>query len=333
MNKKWIVVAFAGALVAGCSGCKSHSKKSKPETKPQVGAIKPLPGTEAVQSLLTGVGKSATPSQGTAVALGGLFGKGGVLGSGPSLGMGVTGSTGAGTGAKPVEPTTPTTADEPSGVEPDTTYGGGDDSAEATATTPPVNVPPPAAAGGDCRAVAARVGDLARAMMDAQLASIDAEARAQTEEMVKATLASIPPMIEHACTQQQWPQELKDCVLTGTSLEALQTCDRYVTPQMRAAAEAQATAAQTGARPTTPAPVWTKAASDCTATAEHAVALAEWELSAAPDEIRANGTAMLPQIRSAVEDACTAGAWPAQTRTCILQSSSVEAMNACTAAP
>jgi hypothetical protein len=262
--------------------------------------------------------------------------------------MGVTGAAparaGAGGTARPTPPIPISPANGTKPVEPDTRYGGpgdaGDDASDADLdpadsdppppVQTPVDLPPPMAAGGDCHAVATRVGDLARATMDAQLASVDPEARAMAEPMVKDTIAQIPTMIEASCTAEHWPQALEDCVLTAASIDALQACDRFVTPEIRAQAEAAAASQLPPlVQPTTPAPRWDGASADCAATARQAVAMAGWQLSAAPADVRATSADLLPQLQAGVETACTAGAWSEAQRRCVLTAASIEAMNAC----
>jgi hypothetical protein len=306
-------IVMSCVVIAGCS----KSEKSKPAESAKAAAAKsaakPLPGTEKVQSLLRDVGKSASPSAGTATALGGIFGKTGVLGGGPSMGEGFTGGGSDDGGDKKNDDGDIAIADEPK-------------------PTPPPNVviPPPVASGGDCVAVAKRITDLGRAMATAELGDLEPDMKKQMEDMIESTIGGMEQMVRDACTAQAWPTELKDCLLTAPDFASLQACERFVTPAMKAEAEKMA-AEMTGPapRPTTPAPVWTGASSDCTAVATHAAAILEWELSAAPDAQRDLAADLIPQVRSSVEDMCKAASWPDTVRTCILKAASSDALSTC----
>lgn len=296
MKSMWIVVLLA---LASCKGGSAEKQKKAPAT-----ATKPLPGTEGMQKLLDGVGRAAKPNAGTHVALGELFGKGGMLGGGPALGAGVVGASG-----KPVA------ADD--GTNPAT---------ETDEPATPVALPPPASAGGGCAEVAKRIGDVALAKGLAELGN-DAEARKLGEPMIRDLVTAMVPQLEQACMQQSWPQQLNDCILTAADADALGDCERHVTPAMRDAA-AKAPSAPEIPRPTTPAPVW-NGGNDCAAVGAHTAALAEWEVSGAPDAIRASAAELVAQIKPAVEQTCTASGWNDTVRACILGAASLEAVNAC----
>jgi len=83
------------------------------------------------------------------------------------------------------------------------------------------------------------------------------------------------------------------------------------------------------AQPTTPPPAWDGASTDCAATARQAVAIAEWQMSAAPADLRGSTADLLPQLQAGVEQACTAAGWSESQRRCVLTAPSIEAMNAC----
>jgi hypothetical protein len=99
---------------------------------------------------------------------------------------------------------------------------------------------------------------------------------------------------------------------------------------MRARAEAAAAnQAPAMAQPTTPPPAWDGASTDCAATARQTVAIAEWQMSAAPADLRGSTADLLPQLQAGVEQACTAAGWSEPQRRCVLTATSIEAMNAC----
>jgi hypothetical protein len=296
--KMSIVIALA---LAGCSCSKKADREPAP-TPSKTGRV--LPGTEAMQRLLPSVGRAAAMKPGTATALDDLFGKGGVLGGGDSMGLGLAGASAdskAPASAKPVA----------TGADP----------------TPRVAVKlTPASAGGDCAAVGKRLGELVRAMTEAELQGADPQARDMVAGVIEGSVTMVAQSVEAACAQQAWPRELVDCLLTGADLAALQACERHATPAMRAAANAPQPAV---AHPTTPAPTWSGGADDCAAVAAHAAALVAWELTAAPAEAQQTGRDLLATMTSGVEDACTTGGWPEDQRRCVLRASSLDALNAC----
>jgi hypothetical protein len=295
------IFILAVALAPACK--KAESEKPQPTTQ----AGKALPGTESVQKLLAGVGKSAAPSASTTLALGGILGKGGVLAGAPAQGMGVVGATPTNApagGAKPVAI---------------------DDDADATAPVV-IKLPPPAAAGGDCTAVAARIGAIMIATAEAQLGT-DAEARKIAEPMIRDAAKSVQTELERECTAQSWPKNLKDCLLTASDAQALQGCETFATQAMKDAAAAAPAAAP---RPTTPAPK-SSGGNDCAAVGAHTAAITEWELSVAPPDLRASAADLIAQMKAMVEQQCTQGAWPESARTCVVGASSMTDVNACSA--
>jgi len=83
-----------------------------------------------------------------------------------------------------------------------------------------INFPPPAPAGGDCNAVADR-------MLLVLKAALAADAETMTPDELKQAEAMMPTMrTEVLTTCQQYPQQLRDCMLTATSSDALDACGR-----------------------------------------------------------------------------------------------------------
>jgi hypothetical protein len=303
------------------AGCREGSRDERPgparsvdtpaktvDTPPTVGGGSVIPGSDSIRSLLGNAGRKAAPSGSTVSGVGGLFGKSGPL----ALPVG---------GAGPV-PGAPAAVPTSEGGEP-----------PAAPPAPPVTLPPPASAGGDCAAVARRVGAIARAQIDAQLAGLDEETRRATAEMVEGMVAELPAQVQAACEQQAWPQELRDCVLTASDVDALQGCERFATPEMRKAAEAAAndTSSSPAPAPQGPPPRWDGASSDCAAVGAHVVALARWQISGAPEAQRGMAEEMLPTIGDQVAGACDMGSWSEDARRCMLEAQSLEAVDACAA--
>jgi len=286
------IFILAVALAPAC-----NNESAKPQPTKEAIAGKALPGTESVQKLLAGVGKSAAPSASTTLALGGILGKGGALGGAPAQGMGIA-------GAKPVAL---------------------DDDADTVAPVD-IKLPPPAAAGGDCIAVGARIGEIMIASAEAQLGT-DAEARKIAEPMIRDAAKSVQTELARECTAQSWPKDLKDCLLTASDAQALQGCEKFATQAMKDAAAAAPAAAP---RPTTPAPKST-GGNDCAAVGAHTAAITEWELSVAPPDLQASAADLIKQMKTMVEQQCTQGAWPESARTCVVGASSMTDVNACSA--
>jgi hypothetical protein len=302
---------FIIAVALAAPACKkSEPAKQQPAT--ETAAAKALPGTESVQKLLSGVGKSAAPSAGTTLALGGILGKGGMLGGTPAQGMGVVGATPTNApagGAKPIA------------IDDDAT----DDPVAAAPVD--IKLPPAAAAGGDCTAVATRIGAIMIATAEAQLGN-DAETRKIAEPMIRDAAKAVQTELDRECTAQSWPKDLKDCLLTASDATTLQGCEKFVTQAMKDAAAA-APAAH-APRPTTPAPKST-GRNDCGAVGAHTAAITEWELSVAPPDLRASAADLITQMKSAVEQQCTQGAWSESVRTCVVGAGSMTDLNACSA--
>ena len=314
------MLIIAVALVA--PGC----QKSEPATTKQAAPAKALPGTEAVQKLLSGVGKSATPSSGTALALGDILGKAGTVGGGPARGMGLAGGTtpvksGPGAG-DPVGPRDDDPTAKP--VDPDNA-----DVASPPATTAvDIKLPPAQAAGGDCTAVSSRVAAIMIAAGEAQLGD-DAEARKIAEPMLRDAATAVRTEIDKQCTAQAWPQNLKDCLLTASDAASLQGCERFATQAMKDAA-AGAAPTLVAERPTTPAPKWT-GGHDCSAAGAHTAAILDWELSVAPPDVRASAADLVAQLKAGVELQCTSTPWPDDVRKCVVAAGSMDELNACSA--
>src|SRR5688572_7011201 len=213
----WLVALCPLVVGSGCG--KSDQPAAKPgptqpaPTQPaqtdKTEAAEPVPGTEGLRSLLTGAGNQAAPQK---TPLGGL---GGILGGGRGAQAGGTGTTMAsdeGTmGRRPAAPPSPMAK---------------------------VKMPPPAPRGGDCAAVGKRMGDMTRLTMNAELAELDVETRMVAAAMMEQLVVEVPKKIVALCEAGGWTQEIRDCVLTAGDLEAMQACERMVTPEMQAKMEA-----------------------------------------------------------------------------------------------
>lgn len=322
--KNLAVVMVALCPLLGGPAC--NKKSDKPADKPGPTAATPgdkpkaVPGTEGLRSLLAGAGKEAAPKQGSLGSLGGILG--GMGGGGnafPGGGSGGTGAMAVGEegkmGKKGIDKEDIAEADQPSGAE-------------------DIKLPPPAAKGGDCSAVATRIGGIARLAMQAELKDMSDDERKMAEGFAQMAIQEVERQMTEMCQKTGWTQELRDCVLVAADIKALERCEQLVTPEMK-----QKMAEVEGGEPpddldppdevpTGPPPKWDGAKSDCGAVADHVIALALHEMGDDPATKEA-AAAMMGEVRKEIEKQCADGNWPEAARLCILKSSSVESMDAC----
>jgi len=132
-------------------------------------------------------------------------------------------------------------------------------------------------------------------------------------------------------------------VLTTTDIDALDACEKFVTPEMKAKMDSaegilgggdepeepgEGGGAGAGAAPKGPAPTWDGASNDCAAVGDRVVALAMWQMSGDEDTAAA-AAGMMGQIKDEVVKSCKEANWPEAARVCILKAASIEAMDAC----
>ncbi len=341
MKTRIALTLLAAALCAptGCSKGGGQEERAAKATDQPPAAPGKVPGTEGIMKILatTSPRPAGKPAGGF---MQGLFGgrlapalSAPLTGTAPA-GAAATGAPGATVDDSPGSAPAATADDSPGGpsaaTADDSPGAIGDDSPGVPVPAAPL--PPPAPAGGDCGAVAARLLAIAQAQVEAELTGADATTRQTAEQMVGPMLAQLREQVQSACQAQNWPAELRDCVLTAADMAALQGCERFATDEMRQQAAAASSAPDPVApAPKGPPPAWDGAGDDCDAVGAQIAALTRWQISGAPEEQRAAAEPMLAEIAGQVAAACKAGSWSEAGRRCLLQARATDALQQCAA--
>jgi hypothetical protein len=341
--------ALAAALLVisvGGTACKKKDagKKQDPAAKTEGSGSASASGsgsaaatTEKKKDPLMGM-KGAMASAnvgGKAGAVGGMGLGGGGMGIGAKLG-GLFGGGAKEAAAAPAPGAEPTEVHKTGkgGPDPDDEKieAGDEEPAEHVA----VKFPPPGQAGGDCAAVTDRLMIVLTQMMQGEMGELTEEQKGAAAKEVEAQMTEMRTQLLTMCTDQKWPQELKDCALTAMSEEDLDGCDKYVPEGMDDGDSDDGDGdgdyepgEDYPAEPAKPVPAWT-GGDDCQAVGDRMIQLATAQMGAeAEGEGAAEMAASLKEAAAELVTMCTDGKWPDDVRKCVLAAPTIDDAGEC----
>lgn len=277
-----LALGIASAVVLCTAACKKDEKKKE----------EPAPAEAKKEE----VEKPATPPPEAAAALSGFQAaakadppkSGRIAGLGGKLG----GLFGGGGGARPAE-------------------------ADSIGRSPPPDAkfPPPAAKGGDCDAVADRLMLVIDAFIEAEMKGLTAEEQAVLRGMIDGERAGMLTQLLAMCNDEKWSQELRDCALTATSLDAFDACEQF--------APAGSTLADPPGQP-----AWTGGDS-CKDVGLRLTQLAIVSMGDLDPAVKAEMDQALAESARQMEETCTTGNWNAEVRKCMVSAATIDDVTPC----
>jgi len=204
--------------------------------------------------------------------------------------------------------------------------GKADTAPDTKAPMAKINIPfpDPIAAGGDCAAVAGRLDKIMSAAIDAQLAQMPEDQRAEAKKMVEQQMGGdMAAMVEKMCKDQKWPQELIDCVDASTDQDSFMKCQKYAPKGMGKPKPVDAPASEQA-----PVAEWT-GGHECKDVGERLRQMTLAQVGDIPESEQAEVNKALDDQVTGLVETCTKSGWTDKQRDCVVHSATMDAVAGC----